>query len=81
MNSILQILIHTRQFVEDMIVIDSDNNIKPITISLNSIFKNILIDKEEIIKGDINLLLLFLNIHIPLLNLKKIFVNYILLMN
>ena len=44
MNSILQILIHTRQFVEDMIVIDSDNNIKPITISLNSLFKNILIE-------------------------------------
>ena len=35
-----------------MIVIDSDNNIKPITISLNSLFKNILIDKKEIIKGD-----------------------------
>ena len=52
MNSILQILIHTRQFVEDMIVIDSDNNIKPITTSLNSLFKNILIDKKEIIKGD-----------------------------
>ena len=52
MNSILQILIHTRYFVEDIIVIDSDNNIKPITISLNSLFKNILIDKKEIIKGD-----------------------------
>ena len=52
MNTILQILIHTRQFVEDMIVIDSDSNIKPITISINSLFKNILIYKEENVKGN-----------------------------
>ena len=50
MNTILQVLIHTRQFVEDMIIIDSDSNIKPITISLKYVFKNILIDKKEIIK-------------------------------
>ena len=80
MNSILQILIHKKQFVKDMIVLDSDNNINPITISINSLFKNILIDKEEIIKGD-NKSFISQYSYSPIEFKEKIFVNYILLMN